>query len=251
MAPSKRPLRRPPQDEPDTGRRPSARDEDDDDEDEEEDEAPRKSGAKGATPKAGKIRGGWSAGQQNMDSASSFAQTLRIEDTVQAIKFLEDTPYANWRRHWIEVIGNDGKKTSRSYTCLQSVNKDCPVCDAGDKVQAVASFNVAVIGDDGDVMLKSWDTGPRLFQVLKGYANDTKVGPLTKGYFLVSKTGKKGTVSYNVIPVRATLEEDYDIVPPDQSEFDRLGLYDDTIIDVPTVKTMKELALGLSDYDED
>lgn len=238
MQPSKRPLRRPLQNEQG-----------------DEDEAPRRTKppqAKGATPKEGKIRGGWTAGQQNMDSASSFAQTLKIEDQVQAIKFLEDTPYANWRRHWVEVTGNDGKKTSRSYTCLQSAGKDCPVCEAGDKVQAVASFNVAVIADDGEVMLKSWDVGPRLFQVLKGYANDMKVGPLTKGYFLVSKTGKKGTVSYNVIPVRAsTLEEDYDIVAPDQYELDRLGLYDDTIIDVPTIKTMKELALGLSDYDED
>ena len=66
--------------------------------------------------------------------------------------------------------------------------------------------------------------GARLFNVLKSYDNDTKIAPLTKGFFLVSKTGKSSRCSTTSTRSRPrSLEEDYDIKLPDPAELDRAG----------------------------
>jgi hypothetical protein len=193
------------------------------------------------------LRAGWTGSQQVMDSTSSWAQAFIPEEKAMVIKFLDDEPYVGYRRHWVERTTQAGK-SNRSYTCLQSFNEDCPLCEAGDKAQAVSSFNVAVIGDDGVPSLKSWDVGPKIFNILKGYANDPKIAPLTRGYFLVSKTGKKGSVNHNVTPIKASaLEEDYDITPPEHDELDRVGKYDRDIIDHPTAKSLREIAAEFAD----
>lgn len=221
--------------------------EDDTVEEEESTNGDEEAVAKKKAPVDSPIRGGWTEGQKQMDSTSSFAQTLKLEEKSVVIKFLDDTPYANFRRHWVERSTKEGK-TIRAYTCLQTVNKECPLCEVGDRAQAVAAFNVAVVGDDGQVLLKSWDCGPRLFNVLKAYANDPKIGPLTRGFFVVSKTGKRGTTQHNVSPVRpASLEEDYDIAPPQQSEFDALEKYTPSIVEIPQSKTLRELAEEIAD----
>jgi hypothetical protein len=219
----------------------------DDDADDERPEPQMKAAANGE----GAIRGGWTDAQRQMDSTSSFAQTLKLEEKSIFIKFMDDLPYANFRRHWIERSTKEGKSL-RAYTCLKTIDKDCPLCDGGDRASAVAAFNVALIGDDGQLLLKSWDCGPRLYNVLKGYANDPKIGPLSRGFFMVSKTGKRGTTQHNVSPIRGTsLEEDYDITPPTQEEIAALGKnkYGPEIIEIPTVKTLREVAAELDDYD--
>jgi hypothetical protein len=193
------------------------------------------------------IRPGWTAGQKEMEASSSFAQAFKPEEKVKAIKFLDDQPYASFRRHWVERTTKEGRIT-RAYTCLETIGEECPLCEIGERPQAVSAFNVAECGDDGQVLLRSWDVGPRLFQTLKGYANDPRIGPLTKGFYVVSKTGKKATTSYNVIPVRASmLEEDYDIPAPDQSLFDGLKPYTIDIINIPKLKEMEEIAQELAD----
>ena len=64
-----------------------------------------------------------------MASTSSYAQSLKLEDKSQVIKFLEDTPYANFRRHWVERTTKDGQ-TLRAYGCPKTVGKECPLCEA-------------------------------------------------------------------------------------------------------------------------
>jgi hypothetical protein len=265
MAPSKRPVRRIPRDDDgDEGVTTKPRNVEDDpavqkarqrlrsaspvtDDDDEPDEAPPAKGVKPSTL----IHGGWTDAQRQMDSTSSFAQTLKLEEKAVVIKFLDDTPYANFRRHWIERTTKEGKQL-RAWICLQTIGKDCPLCEIGDRAQAVAAFNVAMIGDDGQLLLKSWDVGPRLFNVLKGYSNDPKIGPLTKGYFMVSKTGKKGTVQHNVSSVsRTALRDDFDIEPPEQHELDALPRYTPEVVEIPPVKTIRELAEELAaEYDD-
>jgi hypothetical protein len=215
----------------------------DDDEEEEEEQPVRPSKKKGESL----IRGGWTDAQKQMDATSDFAQSLKLEEKGVLIKFLEDTSYANFRRHWIERSTKDGKST-RAYTCLGTVGKECPLCEVGDKPQAVAAYNVAQIGEDGQVLLKSWDCGPRLFNVLKGYANDIKTGPLTKNYFYVNKTGKRGTVQHNVAPVsRTALRDDYEIEPPSQEDLDALEKYTPEVIRLETTKTLREIAEEIAD----
>jgi hypothetical protein len=194
------------------------------------------------------LRGGWSAGQEAMDSTSSFAQALKPEEKAVVIKFLDDEPYVSYRRHWIERTNANRERSVRSYTCLKSFKRDCPLCEAGDKAQAVSAFNVALVGDDGVVSIKSWDVGPKIYNILKGYANDPKIAPLTRGYFLVSRTGKKGSVNHQVIPVKpSALEEDYDIPAPSKEELDRLEKYDRDVVEVPSRKTLDEIAAEFSD----
>jgi hypothetical protein len=212
-----------------------------------EDEAPTRSRKASAPKPSETLRGGWSAAQDVMDSTSTFAQTLKPEEKAVVIKFLEDDPYVNYRRHWIERSGPTGKIV-RSYSCLKSFNKECPLCEAGDRAQAVAAFNVALIGDDGHASIKSWDCGPKIYNILKTYANDPKIAPLTRGFFLVSRSGKKGSVNHNITPVKASaLEEDYDIPVPDKEELDRLERYTADVVEVPTRKSLDEIALEIAD----
>lgn len=195
------------------------------------------------------IRGGWTEGQKTMDSASDYAQVLKLETNIQVIKFLQDQPYANYRRHWIDRMTAKGPQ-KRAYTCLETVGKTCPLCGIADRPQAVSAFNVALIGDDGQVLLKTWDVGARLFNVLKAYANDPKIGPLSKGYFAVSKTGVKQNTQINVIPVRENaLLEDYEINPPSSEELLRVGVYDSSIIQIPKKSELDEVAQELSALD--
>jgi hypothetical protein len=214
-----------------------------------DDEAPpRPSKRPTGTPKKSPIKRGWGEGQKQMDSTSSFAQTFKPDERSVIIKFLEDVPYANFRRHWIETTNQEGQKTNRPWTCPMSFGKACPLCDIGHKPQATSSFNIAICDENGSVDRKSWDVGARLFNVLKAYAADPKIAPLTKGFFLVSRTGKKGSTQYNISPVKASsLEEDYDIPVPAKADLDALDLYTEEIVEIPLMSKLQELAAELDD----
>ena len=202
------------------------------------------------------IRDGWSAGKQTMDATSSYAQAFKPEKDMQIIKFLDDKPYANWRRHWVERQGAQGM-VKRPYACPQTVGKDCPLCNVGDKVQGVSSFNVALLGDDGVPILKTWDVGVKLFNVIANYHADPKVGPITKGYFGVSQSGggggrgKGGQVQTNVNPISPTaLKADYDTPVPSAAELGRLQKYTIDIIEFAKRGELEEVAAELaSEYD--
>jgi hypothetical protein len=109
------------------------------------------------------------------------------------------------------------------------------------------------VGDDGQVILKTWDVGVRLFQVLKAYAVDSKVGPLTKGYFAVNTTGSRGSggsVQTNVTPIRpGRLMEDYDIPEPTEAIINKVKKYDAGIIQIPKYSELEEIAQEIVDLD--
>ena len=163
-----------------------------------EDERPTPT-MKSAEAHEAKIRGGWTESQKQHESTASYAKSFRPEEKTQVIKFLEDSPYASYRRHWIDGVNDSGQKTTRPFVCPMSFDDPCPLCEVGDKPQAVTSFNIALCGDDGQVLLRSWDMGVRLFNVIKGYSNDPKIGPLTRNFYLVIKTGQGTSTQYNVV----------------------------------------------------
>lgn len=248
--PSKRPARStPPAPEPD----------DSYDEDEEEAPAPARRSRSLDEDDIEKLvpRGGWTDAQKQMDSTSSYAQTFKPDEATQFIKFLDAVPFVNFKRHWIERASTTpGQRNVRAYTCLKTFDgKDCPLCKIGEKPQAVAAFNIAIVGDDGQLLRKSWETQPRIYNVLKAYSNDSKIAPLTKGFFMVSKSGaggRGGTVQYNISPIRASsLEEDYDVTVPTQEEFDKLERYTPEIVEIPSMKVLRDLANELADEDYD
>jgi len=258
MPPTKKAARKIPRQEPDDNymaeaeddederpvppRRPAAATNGDDVDDDEEADGKVESG----------IRRGNSAARQIIDSTSSFAQAFKLTEQIQVIKFLEDDAYANYLRHWVERMTPTGRQ-NRSYTCLRNFKKggvplDCPLCDAGDKAQAVVAFNIALIGDDGVATLKTFDLGPKLFGIVENYTRDPKVAPLTKGYFLASRSGKKGTVNYQLVPIKAhSLSDDYNIDPPTPEELKALGLYDAGIITMPKRSELVEIAAEMAD----
>lgn len=218
---------------------------DDDDEDEPEEVPSVK-----PTMKSPLRPGTWGEGQRVLDSTSSYAQAFRPDEKAVIIKFLEDHPYAAFRRHWIEQTNNEGMRGVRAYTCPVSFDEECPLCEIGDRPQAVSAFNIAIVDENGSCTLKSWDVGARLFNVLKSYATDPKIAPLTKGFFLVSKTGKKSQVQYNVSPIKASvLEEDYDTVPPTEEDLKRLVPYTVDIVEITPKHKLRELAAEQSDYE--
>jgi hypothetical protein len=207
--------------------------EDDDDEDEEKPTAT--------------IRRGFSAARQTADSTSPFAQAFKLDDKIQVIKFLEDEPYAAYTRHWVERMTPTGR-ANRSYNCNKNWGKACPLCEVGDKPQAVSAFNIALIGDDGHPTLKTWDCGPKLLGIIESYARDPKVAPINKGFFLASRSGKMGSVNYQIVPVKAhSLAEDYDIDPPSEDDLTKLGVYDSSIITMPKTKDLEEIAAEIAD----
>lgn len=194
------------------------------------------------------LRGGWTAAKQQVESASDYAANFRPEQQTQIIKFLEDAPYVNYRRHWVERNGPNGN-VNRPYVCLQSVGKPCPLCDMGDKPQVVSAFNIAVLDDDGTPTVKSWEVGIRLFNVLNGHHTDPKTGPLTRAFFAVSKTSdgsgsrRGGMTQTNVWPVPASgLLEQYGVNPPSASELSALNVYGPEIIKVPKRSELEEIA---------
>ena len=206
---------------------------------------------------AASIRGGWTEAQKQADATSDYAQNFKPEEKVQVIKFLDDAPYAVFRRHWIDRSGPNGPY-KRAYTCPQTVGRKCPLCEAGDKSTSVNAFNVALLGDDGQVLLKSWDVGVKLLNVLKGYNADAKFGPLTKGYYGVSKTAggsgsrKGGTTQTNVIPIGArSLEEDYEIVAPTSQMLNALKKYDSDIVTIPKLSDLAEVAAEMVEIETD
>lgn len=198
------------------------------------------------------IRGGWGASQETIDSTSQYAQAFKPETKAQVIKLLEGKPYASFRRHWIDRVGI-GK---RAYVCLQSVGRDCPLCNVGDKPGAVTAFNVAVIGDDGNAVIKSWDCGVKITQQLKTMNADPKIGPLDKRslYFLVSKTEatQRQQVTTMVNPVRERdLMEDYATPPLTDEQLARLQekCYTVDIIQMTPRHEMDEIAAELTGED--
>ena len=199
------------------------------------------------------LRRGWSASQQVMEQGSDYAQALKVESDVQIIKFLEDDPYVSYARHWVQRSGPNGN-TTRPYVCLNSLGKDCPLCDIGDRPQSVSAFNVALLTDDGHALLRSWDVGVRVNGSLRNFATDQKIGPLTKGYFGVSKSGKGTSTSYQIIPIRSdnTLSEEWDVemTPELEAEITTMEPYTADIIQIPKTSEMKEIAAELADSDE-
>jgi hypothetical protein len=191
------------------------------------------------------IRAGWGASQETIDSTSKYAQTFKPTKDTQIIKFLDGKPYASFRRHWMDHPGV-GK---RAYTCLQSVGKQCPLCDMGDRPGAVTAFNIALCSDDGEAVLKSWETGVKITQQLKTYSNDPKIGPLDKRtlYFAVSmsEASQRQQKTTMVNPVRERdLQEDWNTPPLSDAQLAKLkeNGYTADIVEIPTRHRMEEVA---------
>ena len=198
------------------------------------------------------LRSGWSAAKQVAAANSPFANRFEPDSQSQIIKFLDDAPYASYGRHWIPRATQKGTVTI-PFFCMQSLKKDCPLCDAGDRPSAVTSFNVAIIGDDGVPTLASWDVGVQLLGQLENLNTD-KTGPLNKGYYAVSRSKAGRKYNYSILPITNDdrLAEDYGIPAPSEGDLKAVGTYDASIVQVNKMSELKEVAAEImsdDDYD--
>jgi hypothetical protein len=218
-----------------------ARDEDDDEEEEDDEEKPRR-------PK-GSVRKGWKGHQENKAKSSDFPEELKIEKDPTLVAFLEDEPFVSYRQHWVDNPPNGIRK--KSWTCLED---DCPLCDLGDRPRTLTSFNVLHISTGGEPEVKILTLGNKAVGQLEGFASDPKTGPLSRLFWAISKSGKGSSTAYNFRPVKERdLDEDWDVDIEDveaaiETADDKL--YDESAVQVPTKRDLKEIAQGLTEDDD-
>lgn len=186
------------------------------------------------------IKRGWGNVESTKQADSPFAQRLKIDETPVIVKFMEDEPYTSYRQHWVERPGQ------KSFTCISDMHaRGCPLCDSGHRPSARFAFNVALLDQDGEASIKSYEVGPRVIDSLKNFHQDPRQGPLSKHYWAISRSGKGPTSQTNHQMVRERdLEEEWDIAPLAGEQLERLQTqtYDESIVPIPNFKTLQGIA---------
>lgn len=190
------------------------------------------------------INRGWGAAQKVQESTSAFAQRFKVTEDPQIIKFLEDEPYASFRTHWI-----DGRAGQKSFVCLADHPEGCPLCDAGNRPSTKFAFNIAVLGEDGDLSVKSFEVGVRLIDQLKNFHTDPRQGPLSKNYWAVSKTGKGAQTQTILQMVRERDLSEWSMVGYTDEDMVVLkrNCYTPEIISIPTRSELLDISSEIND----
>ena len=192
------------------------------------------------------IRRGWGNVDTTKQADSPYAQRLKVEEKPVIVKFLEDEPYTSYRQHWVERQGQ------KSFTCLADIHpQGCPLCDAGHRPSARFAFNVALMSEDGETVVRSYEVGPRVIDSLKNFHQSPQQGPLPKHYWAISRSGKGPTSQTNHQMVRdRDLEEEWNITPLTESDLESIKgqAYDESIVPIPNRKTLVDIATEEMDY---
>lgn len=216
----------------------------------EEDEAPAPRKKSAAGSRRGVATEGW-GGADEVGSGGDYIKNLDFKNEAASqsdgtkwfvIKFLEDKPYANVRIHWISE-----RKGKRSFVCY---GDGCPLCDVGADVKAEYRFNVAMLSEE-DAKVRSWNAGWKIYNKIKAAASAPLTKPLTKHFFLASRTGKNwNEMEYSIDKVTANdLAEAYeDLHVPTASEIAALTPYTldgDVSKEYSTLEELEEIAVEL------
>lgn len=192
------------------------------------------------------IKRGWGNVDSVKQADSPYAQRLKIDEKPVIVKFLEDDPYSSFRMHWVERQGQ------KSFTCIADMHEQgCPLCDAGHRPNPRFAFNVALLNEDGDAVVRSYEVGPRVIDSLKIFHMDPRQGPLSKHYWAISRSGKGPTSQTNHQMIRdRDLEEEWSITPLDEGVIASLKsqAYDESIVPIPSRKTLVSIASEDFDY---
>lgn len=221
------------EEEPETPRR-SRRSADEDDDEAEDIKALKKNAAR-------VLQRGWGNAEKVKTSDSMFAQNLKISEVEQLVKFLEDDPYISYRQHWF----ND-RQGQKSFTCISDLHEEgCPLCAAGHRPSSRFAFNVALCTPGEEPLIRSYEFGSRVIDQIKNFHQNAKTGPITKHYWAISRTGKKGStqVSHQVVKERDLLDE-WGIEPLTEAQLKSLqkDCYTSDILYIPTRKKLVEIA---------
>jgi hypothetical protein len=190
------------------------------------------------------IKRGWGAADRVQEAASPYAQRFKVLEETQVIKFLEDEPYASFRTHWI-----DGRQGQKSFVCLHDDPNGCPLCDSGNRPSTKFAFNIALLANGEEPVVKSFEVGVRLIDQLKNFHLDPRQGPLSKNYWAVSKTGKGAQTQTILQMVRERDLEEWNLTAftEDMMKVLMNNAYDPSIIQIPTRSELLEVATELLD----
>lgn len=185
------------------------------------------------------VRSGWGSADRTSSSSDEFAKRLKVTDEIQIIKFIEDQPYARYRQHWVE------RKGQMSFTCISDTDTTCPLCEAGNRPSWRFNFNVILLTPGEEPVLRSYEVGARVIDSLKNFNDHPAMGPLSKHYWTVSRSGKGATTSTNHQMVRETDLGDWSLEALSKEDLKHFSgtAYTDEIIRTPSRKTLAEVAL--------
>jgi hypothetical protein len=185
------------------------------------------------------VQKGWKKAKEVAKSTSSdgdWINDFRWTEEAQLVKFLSSEPMS-YKQHWVERQGK------RGFVCL---DQDCPLCDVGVKATPKHAFSVLVLDDNPKVYLLV--VGNRDLGQLADLDSNPKVGPLTRPYWSLSKSGTGPQTVHSFVPVKERdLEEDWDISPEEALEFvDSVEPADESAIVITSYADLKAIASALS-----
>lgn len=217
-------------------------DEEDPYEDEDPDEKPKRPTS---------LQAGWAAAKKAADEApkGDYTNDFKLTPDGKLVKFLDqDGPFIVYNQHWIDKPPEEITK-KRSFPCLKSFGKKCPLCDIGDVVKPKFCFTVVEVGE-GVGQPEVLTAGPQLFDLLAS-KDSARTGPLHRNYYEVSRTGKGLKTTYNIEVVRkADLGEEWGLSDEEieDIEHDLAGIepLTEEAITVTEFKELREIARAIA-----
>ena len=192
------------------------------------------------------VASGWGSVEKFAAKDTKFTKDFNPGEEKVVMKFLEEEPFAIIRQHWITKAPKQ-----KSWLCIAE-DEDCPLCDQGDNPSTLVKFNVVDFSDADNPVLRTWSVYKKVSDVIKNFADDKKTTPLNRDdlYFAVARTGKKGSWSTNLEPIKERdLEDDWDVVPLDAdetAEFVKKALSVDDI-EYPELSELRDIARLMAD----
>lgn len=153
------------------------------------------------------IQAGWGSAKKAIKSSGGFTSEFKFTEDPQLVKFQGDAPVAVYKQHWLTEV-TEGK---RSYICL---GDECPLCNIlGHQPNTRIAFSVVNLSsEEPEVQLLV--VGTRLATTLEKLNDDSKLGPLDKHYWQLSRSGKGTKTTYSALPVKARdLADDWSLDP--------------------------------------
>jgi hypothetical protein len=175
---------------------------------------------------------GFGAWKSNVKSNSGGINNFSVKNQKLIIAFLEDEPFDNVFRHWIEYLNDEGKTQRTPKNCI---GDDCPLCLRGHEPKPFLLFNVVDLADRTKVQL--WEASPEPAKRIEKRYDDLAERNLSLNsagvYFEVSKAKKNnGFTEYTVDRLRDADLEELKIEPLTDDDVESLGaqLYDSSVI---------------------
>lgn len=190
------------------------------------------------------VSSGW--GSSPSSSGEGFPEEFKFTDEeYKVIKFIDpnnEGPFASYKVHWLNQI-TVGK---RSF--ISPGPNDPLIVRLGSVPTQKYAFTVVNLSNPDGFKKQMLVVGIRLFNMLKNANNNEKSGPLTNGYWAISRTGKLTATSYNLRPIKERdLQEDWGIDPAKAAEFcATVQPYDKSAVRIPSMEELERIADNLS-----